>query len=195
MSQLNPQQIATLLRQQGLPEDKISTMTAIAMAESGGRAKAFNPTGLDKSYGLFQVNMYGGLGPARMKQFGLQREEQLFDPETNVKAAKQILGSQGLGAWSVYKSGKYKEFLPQAQKAAQAAQAAPQQPQQQPQEVAAAPGGRTFILFGGMQPQVDPKENLDRFILKTIFDSNTPKIDTGFNSLALLSEVFGLNKT
>jgi len=68
-------------------------------------------------------------------------------------------------------------------------------PQQQPQAVAAAPGGRTFILFGGMQPQVDPKENLDRFILKTIFDSNTPKIDTGFNSLALLSSAFGLNQT
>ena len=192
MSQLNPQKIADLLKQQGFPQDKIPTMTAIAMAESGGRTQAFNPEGLDKSYGLFQVNMHGGLGPARMKQFGLQKESQLFDPATNAKAAKQILGSQGLGAWSVYKSGKYKEFLPQAQQAAQTAQATPQQ---QPQEVAAAPGGRTFILFGGMQPQVDPKENLDRFILKTIFDSNTPKIDTGFNSLALLSSAFGLNQT
>jgi hypothetical protein len=126
-----------------------------------------------------------------MKEFGLQKESQLFDPETNAKAAKQILGSQGLGAWSVYKSGKYKDFLPQAQQAAQAVQ---QQTQPTPQETAAR-GGRTFILFGGMQPQVDPKENLDRFILKTIFDSNTPKIDTGFNSLALLSSAFGLNQT
>jgi hypothetical protein len=194
MSQLNPQQIADLLKQQGFPQDKIPTMTAIAMAESGGRTQAFNPEGLDKSYGLFQVNMHGGLGPARMKQFGLQKESQLFDPETNVKAAKQILGSQGLGAWSVYKSGKYKEFLPQAQQAAQAAQATPQQPQKQPQDVAAAPAGRTFILFGGMQPQVDPKENLDRFILKTILEPGTPKIDTGLNSLALLTKAFGLDQ-
>ncbi len=67
-------------------------------------------------------------------------------------------------------------------------------PQQQPQQAATAPGGRTFIIFGGMPPQIDPKENLDRFILKTIFDSNTPKIDTGFNSLALLSSAFGLNQ-
>lgn len=192
MSQLNPQQIADLLKQQGFPQDKIPTMTAIAMAESGGRTQAFNPEGLDKSYGLFQVNMHGGLGPARMKQFGLQKESQLFDPATNAKAAKQILGSQGLGAWSVYKSGKYKEFLPQAQ---QAAQAAPQQQQQQSQDVATAPGGRTFILFGGMQPQVDPKENLDRFILKTILNPETPKIDAGLNSLALLSSAFGLNQT
>lgn len=168
-------------------------MTAIAMAESGGRTQAFNPEGLDKSYGLFQVNMHGNLGPARMKQFGLQKESQLFDPATNVKAAKQILGSQGLGAWSVYKSGKYKEFLPQAQ---QAAQATPQQQQQQqPQDVAAAPGGRTFILFGGMQPQVDTKENLDRFIFKTFLNPDTPKIDTSLNSLALLTKAFGLDQT
>lgn len=197
MSQLNPQQIASLLQQQGFPQDKIPTMTAIAMAESGGRAKAFNPTGLDKSYGLFQVNMYGGLGPARMKEFGLQKEEQLFDPETNVKAAKQILGSQGLGAWSVYKSGKYKDFLPQAQQAAQTAQAtqtvqaAPQQPTQ---NTAAAPGGRTFILFGGMPPQIDTKENLDRFILKNILNPETPKISPGLESIASLTKAFGLDQ-
>jgi hypothetical protein len=61
--------------------------------------------------------MYGGLGPARMKEFGLKTEKDLFTPETNVRAAKQILGSQGLGAWSVYKGGQYKKFLPEAQKA------------------------------------------------------------------------------
>ena len=117
MSQLSAQQIASLLQQQGVAKEKIPTMTAIALAESSGRPQAYNPTGLDKSYGLFQVNMYGGLGPARMKQFGLQSEKELFDPQTNVRAAKQILNRQGLGAWSVYKSGKYKEFLPQAQQA------------------------------------------------------------------------------
>jgi hypothetical protein len=46
-----------------------------------------------------------------------------------------------------------------------------------------------------MEPQVDPKENLDRFILKTILNPETPKIDTGFNSLALLSSALGLNQT
>ena len=188
MSQLNPQQIATLLRQQGIPQDKIPTMTAIAMAESGGRAQAFNPRGLDKSYGLFQVNMHGNLGPARMKEFGLQKESQLFDPETNVKAAKQILGSQGLGAGCVYKSGKYKDFLPQAQQAAQAVQ---QQTQPTPQETAAR-GGRTFILFGDMLPQVDPKKNLDEFILRNIAGggANQQKLTTGINPTELLTAAF-----
>lgn len=190
MSQLSPQQIATLLKQQGVAPEKIPTMTAIAMAESGGRAQAFNPQGLDKSYGLWQVNMHGGLGPARMKQFGLQKEEQLFDPQINVKAAKQILESQGLGAWSVYKSGKYKEFLPQAQQAAQAAQSAQALPQQQPPQTAASSGGRTFILFGDMAPQFDPKEQLNDFILRNIADTRASKVTSSIDPTALLTAAF-----
>lgn len=119
MAALTASQIASLLRQQGVPADKIPTMTAISLAESSGNPRAFNPnasTG-DKSYGLWQVNMLGGLGPERMKQFGLKREDELFDPAINARAAKKILESQGLGAWSVYKGGQYKQFLPEAQKA------------------------------------------------------------------------------
>lgn len=119
MATLTASQIASLLRQQGVSADKIPTMTAISLAESSGNPRAFNPnasTG-DKSYGLFQVNMLGGLGPERMKQFGLKKEEELFDPAVNARAAKKILESQGLGAWSVYKGGQYKQYLPEAQKA------------------------------------------------------------------------------
>lgn len=118
MAIYNAEQIASLLQQQGVPKEKIPVMTAIGLAESSGRSQAFNPRGLDKSYGLFQVNMYGGLGPARMKQFGLKSEQELFDPATNARAAKAILDSQGLGAWTTYTSGKYKQFLPGAQQAA-----------------------------------------------------------------------------
>lgn len=118
MAIYNAEQIASLLQQQGVPKEKIPVMTAIGLAESSGRSQAFNPTGLDKSYGLFQVNMFGGLGPARMKQLGLKSEQELFDPATNARAAKAILDSQGLGAWTTYTSGKYKQFLPGAQQAA-----------------------------------------------------------------------------
>jgi hypothetical protein len=188
MSQLNAQQIASLLKQQGIPDKQIPTMTAIALAESGGRSKAYNPTGLDKSYGLFQVNMYGGLGPARMKQFGLSKEQDLFDPTTNVKAAKQILGSQGLGAWSVYKSGKYKDFLPQAQ---QAAQNLPDLQQQTttPQDTAKQ-SGRTFIIFGDTQPAVNPKNYLENYILQNIAGSSTPQFKTGFDPASMLTQAF-----
>ena len=142
MANFRPGQIANLLRQQGVAEDKIPTMTAIALAESSGNTQAFNPIGPDKSFGLFQVNMHGGLGPARMKQFGLRSEQELFDPTVNARAAKQILGSQGLGAWTTYTSGKYKEFLPQAQ---QALSEASQKPEFQQQPSATTPTSGEFL--------------------------------------------------
>ena len=182
MSSLNAQQIATLLQQQGVEKTKIPTMTAIALAESSGRPQAFNPRGLDRSYGLFQVNMHGGLGPARMKEFGLKSEKELFDPTTNVKAAKQILGSKGLGAWSVYKSGKYKEFLPQAQQASQGLGQPSHETAQKPQEISAAPGGRTFIIVGDESD--DPTTFLKQFIQKS------PKIQSGVDPIAMLTSAF-----
>jgi len=119
--------LAQLARAAGIPDDKIPTMVAIALAESGGRSKAHNPdasTG-DNSYGLWQINMLGDLGPARRKQFGISSNEELWDPVTNAKAALMILNSQGLGAWSVYKSGAYKDHLSAAQKAFQSVKAQP----------------------------------------------------------------------
>jgi hypothetical protein len=186
MAALNAQQIASLLQKEGVAKEKIPTMTAIALAESSGRPQAFNPRGLDKSYGLFQVNMYGGLGPARMKEFGLQQEKELFDPSVNVRAAKKILGSQGLGAWSVYKSGQYKQFLPEAQKATQTlGTGQPQeQSQQKPQEVATAPGGRVFIVPMGEEGTEEGKDYLDKFL------QNRLPIDTGIDPVALLTQAF-----
>lgn len=196
MAQLKPQEIASLLQQQGIAKEKIPTMTAIALAESGGRAQAFNPTGLDKSYGLFQVNMYGGLGPARMKQFGLKEEKELFDPETNVRAAKGILGSQGLGAWSVYKSGKYKEFLPQAQAAVQQLG---QGTEQKPEQVATASKGNTYIIYGE-DPGLDfLRSYTDKFKtpefggipnLASLVRAAPQKIDTGIDPVKLLVSQF-----
>lgn len=117
MTALSPAQIAYFAQQAGVPPELLATKTAIALAESSGRPTAFNnnaATG-DSSRGLWQINMIGSLGPERRKQFGISSDEELFDPAVNARAAKQVYDSQGLGAWSVYKSGKYKDFLPQAQ--------------------------------------------------------------------------------
>ena len=77
---------------------------------------AHNPTYPDNSYGLMQVNMLDErgyqLGAERRQRYGLQSNDQLFDPLTNMRAAKDIYDSQGLGAWSVYTSGAYKNHLP-----------------------------------------------------------------------------------
>ena len=77
------------LKAAGFKGEALKTAWAIAKRESGGRPEAYNPdrsTG-DDSYGLFQINMLGDLGPSRRKQFGLQRNEDLLDPVVNAKAA------------------------------------------------------------------------------------------------------------
>ena len=117
-------QLAGLLRQEGVREDLIPTMVAISQAESGLNPRALNPdrsTG-DYSFGLYQINMIDEpgymLGAERRRNLGLKANEELYDPKTNVRAAKSILDNQGLGAWSVYKSGAYKQFLPAAEQEA-----------------------------------------------------------------------------
>ena len=124
VKQVSQSQLAGLLRQEGVKEDLIPTMVAISQAESGLNPRALNPdrsTG-DYSFGLYQINMIDEpgymLGAERRQNLGLKANEELYDPKTNVRAAKSILDSQGLGAWSVYRSGAYKKYLPGAQKAA-----------------------------------------------------------------------------
>ena len=116
------EKLTNLARSVGIPEDKVSTMVAVALAESGG-----NPTidtvksGLDPekknelSLGLWQINMIGRMGEERRKQFGISSDEELYDPVVNAKAALSILNSQGLTAWGAYTNNSYKEYLPAAQ--------------------------------------------------------------------------------
>lgn len=92
--------------------------TAIAMAESGGNIMAHNNKGSDDSYGLWQINMLGGLGPDRRRQYNLKTNEDLFDPIINAKVA---FGESNLGTnwrpWSVYNDGKYLKWMGEAQDA------------------------------------------------------------------------------
>ena len=115
------EQLVGLAKGAGFDTKEAVIMAAIAKAESGGNSNSKNFKPPDKSYGLWQINMIGRLGPARMQEFGLQREDQLFDPVTNAKAAYAIRKSQGLSAWTVYKTGAYKTYL----SAAEAAKNAP----------------------------------------------------------------------
>jgi murein DD-endopeptidase MepM/ murein hydrolase activator NlpD len=109
--QLTMEQLVGLAKGAGFSDGDAVIMAAIAKGESGGNSNAKNFKPPDKSYGLWQINMIDNLGPARMKEFGLQREDQLFDPVTNAKAAYAIRKSQGLGAWTIYKNGAYKNHL------------------------------------------------------------------------------------
>ena len=128
--QLSVGQLKSLAMAAGFNDRDASIMAAIAMAESGGRSGAHNnnaATG-DNSYGLWQVNMLGRMGPERRRSFGIGSNEALFDPAVNAGAARKVFESQGFGAWSVFKSGAYKQYLPGAMRAQAGAPPAPMLP-------------------------------------------------------------------
>lgn len=118
--QLGVGNLVALARSAGFQGQDAAIMAAIAMAESGGRSSAHNnnPRTGDNSYGLWQINMLGGMGPQRRRSFGIGSNDALFDPAVNANAARQVQQSQGFGAWSVYRSGAYKDYLPAAMAAA-----------------------------------------------------------------------------
>lgn len=95
----------------GFTPEEARVMAAIAMAESSGNPNAYNGAGRDNSYGLWQINMYGSMGPDRAQQFGLSSYDQLYNPSTNANAAYGIYKQQGFGAWSTYSSGAYLRYL------------------------------------------------------------------------------------
>lgn len=96
------------LQAAGFKGEGLRKAYAVAMRESGGRPDAFNgnaATG-DRSYGLFQINMIGNLGKARMKQLGLSSYEDLLDPLVNARAAfKMTKGGKSWGAWDIDEHG------------------------------------------------------------------------------------------
>jgi hypothetical protein len=112
------EQLIGLAKGAGFSDSDAVIMAAIAMAESGGNSNAHNNKPPDNSYGLWQINMIGDLGPERRRQFGIGNDEELKDPVVNAHAAKLIKQSQGFGAWTVYKTGSYKRYLSIAQRSA-----------------------------------------------------------------------------
>jgi murein DD-endopeptidase MepM/ murein hydrolase activator NlpD len=119
----SPEQIARIAKTAGIPEKNIPTMVSIALAESGGNIGArYNPDGNtgEDSYGLWQINMDPRYADERLKLFGIDSKKELFNPVTNAKAAYEIFKQQGFDAWTVYRTGKYRDFLPAAKKAASA---------------------------------------------------------------------------
>lgn len=117
MTTLTADQVAALALGAGLAPDKAIIAVAVAKPESGWRTEAFNGNGGtgDLSYGLWQINMIGTLGPARRQQFGITTNEQLFDPQTNAKAMAIVSGGgSNWSPWTGYKSGAYHAYLAEA---------------------------------------------------------------------------------
>ena len=97
---LSDTKLISILEQAGFSGYSLKYAWAVIMKESTGRIYAHNQnsrTG-DDSYGLFQINMRGSLGPARRSDFNLSADTDLFDPLTNARAAYSI--SKGGTSWS-----------------------------------------------------------------------------------------------
>lgn len=104
--------IYQLAKAHGLSDGNAKMAAAIAMVESGGDPNAHNPVPPDDSYGLWQINMIGTMGPARRKQFGISDNSQLYNPETNAKAMALISQNGGnFTPWSTYTSGKAQKYM------------------------------------------------------------------------------------
>jgi len=102
--QIGPNQLKWVLKQAGFQGESLETAWAIVMRESSGRPRAHNhnPSTLDNSYGLFQINMTGNLGPSRRAKYELTRNEDLFNAHTNAKIAYAMSGhGKDFGAWAI----------------------------------------------------------------------------------------------
>ena len=110
---LTDQELVLLLKTVGFEGTGLKKAWAIAKRESSGRPLAHNgnrKTG-DNSYGLFQINMIGNLGPERLDKFNLKSNKELFDPVTNAEITYYM--TDGGSDWSSWKgmTPKAQEFL------------------------------------------------------------------------------------
>jgi hypothetical protein len=104
-------QVEGYAKSAGFSGKDLDIAVAVAKAESGWNPKAHNAVPPDDSYGLWQINMLGSLGPDRRKRFGLKANSDLFDPATNAKAAHAVFVGSGWKAWTTYTRGTYKKYL------------------------------------------------------------------------------------
>lgn len=111
---LTDSQLVELLKAVGFKGQGLKTAWAVAKAESNGRPFAFNgntKTG-DSSYGIFQINMLGTLGPDRREKFDLDLNAELFSPVLNAQIVYYMTnGGDNWKSWSSHNSGAIDKWL------------------------------------------------------------------------------------
>lgn len=107
MAVLTREQVAKLLYDQGVRGETLALMTGIPQRESSYRTDAHrtdrDPSRLSGDRGLFQINY---IWDDQLKAAGIiNSAADLFDPETNVRAAIYVMNSQGPAAWGAGPGG------------------------------------------------------------------------------------------
>jgi hypothetical protein len=107
-----------LALEQGLSPEQAVLMGAVGMAESTGQSGVRNRNldTKDDSYGMWQINMLGDLGPDRLRRYGLRSAEDLKDPETNARVMASMLKTDGITAWGAYRDKRYLQYLGEARR-------------------------------------------------------------------------------
>jgi cation transport regulator ChaB len=101
------EELAKMLSTVGFEGKALKVAWAVVKKESNGRPLAFNgnvKTG-DNSYGIFQINMIGGLGVARRDKYELNSNKDLFDPVVNAQIAYHM--SNAGNNWSSWGVGRF----------------------------------------------------------------------------------------
>ena len=99
---LSDKDLYLVLKAVGFKGHDLKEAWAVAKKESNGQPIRFNgntKTG-DSSYGLFQINMIGNLGPERRNKFKLNANSDLLNPVVNAKIAYHM--SDGGKNWSAW---------------------------------------------------------------------------------------------
>ena len=99
---LTNSELKTLLSLVGFKGQDLKEAWAVAKKESNGQPIRFNgntKTG-DSSYGLFQINMIGTMGPDRRDKFNLNSNADLLNPVINAQIAYHM--SKGGKDWSAW---------------------------------------------------------------------------------------------
>lgn len=119
MAVLSDNEIAQVARGAGLSGDSVVIAVAVSLAESGGNPRAHNAVPPDNSYGLWQINMLGSMGPSRRAKYGLRSNDDLYDPATNARVMAD-LSNKGTNwrPWTTYTRGTYKIYLNRGKAAA-----------------------------------------------------------------------------
>src|SRR3954452_18677541 len=115
MAVLSAVEIYRYARMAGFSPDQAVTMTAVALAESGGESGAHNPHGED-SRGLWQINA------AAHRNLAAQN---LYDPLVNARAAFEVSGrGRDISPWTTTHgvgSARYLSYRTEAETAARLA--------------------------------------------------------------------------
>jgi hypothetical protein len=95
-------QITKILQKAGFSGRGLKIAQRIVFLESTNRPYALNKS--SNCYGLFQINMTGKMGKERRAKYGLNRNEDLFDPLINAKIAYHMSnGGKNWSHWTTYK--------------------------------------------------------------------------------------------